>query len=97
MRMIMKYHNNKPQTNPRHREEKLQDIYSNKTSKRHIKQSNQLYLPRKDDFKTRKDIKKCIPNQKQGQSPHNQWVVHSTIFSFQKQAFNESLEFCNRS
>ena len=31
--MIKKDHNQKLQTNPRHREEELQDIYSNKTSK----------------------------------------------------------------
>ena len=31
--MIKKYHNRKLQTNPRHREEELQDIYSNNTSK----------------------------------------------------------------
>ena len=32
MSMIRKYHNHKLQTNPWHREEELQDIYSNKTS-----------------------------------------------------------------
>ena len=32
--MIRKYHNHTPQTNPRHREEESQDIYSNKTSVR---------------------------------------------------------------
>ena len=32
--VIRKYHNHKQQTNPRHREEELHDIYSNKTSKR---------------------------------------------------------------
>ena len=32
--MIRKYHNHKIQTNPRHCEEELQDIYSNKASKR---------------------------------------------------------------
>ena len=32
--MIRKYHNHNPQTNPRHREEESQNIYSNKTSVR---------------------------------------------------------------
>ena len=32
--MTGKYHNHKLQTNPRHREEELQDIYSNTTSKK---------------------------------------------------------------
>ena len=44
--MIRKYHNHKQQTNPQLREEEIQDIYSNKTSKRQYKQSNQLSLPR---------------------------------------------------
>ena len=35
MSMINTYHTHKLQTNPRDREEKLQDIYSNKASKRH--------------------------------------------------------------
>ena len=37
MSMIRKYHNYKLQTNPRHHEEELQGIYSNKTSKRQKK------------------------------------------------------------
>ena len=41
--MIKKYHNHKPKTNPPHREEELQDIYSDKTSKKRLKQSNQRY------------------------------------------------------
>ena len=32
--MTKKYDNHKLQTNPRHRKEELQDIYSNKTSKK---------------------------------------------------------------
>ena len=32
--MIRKYHNHRLNTNPQHREEELQDSYSNKTSKR---------------------------------------------------------------
>ena len=42
--MIRKYHNHTPQTNPRHREEESENIYSNKTSIRQWKQSNQLSL-----------------------------------------------------
>ena len=55
--MIRKYHNHKLQTNTRHRQEELQDIYSNKTSKRHLRQSNRPSLPLQDDCKTRKAIK----------------------------------------
>ena len=40
--MIRKYHNYTLQTNPRHREEKPHNIYSNNTSVRQSKQSNQL-------------------------------------------------------
>ena len=39
--MIRKYHIHKQQTNPRHCEEELQDIYSNKTSKKQQKQTHQ--------------------------------------------------------
>ena len=55
--MIRENHNHKLQTNPQHCEEELQDIYSNKTTKKQWKQSNQLCLLRQDDYKTRKDIK----------------------------------------
>ena len=55
--MIRKYHKYTLQTNPRHREEELQSIYSNKTSVRQLKQSNHLSLPFQDDNKTRKDTK----------------------------------------
>ena len=41
----------------RQRVEELQDIYSNKTSKIHYKQTNQLSRPRHDDCKTKKNIK----------------------------------------
>ena len=52
--MIRKYHNPTLQTNPRHREEEEpQNIYSNETSARQQKQSNQFSL--QDDYKTRKD------------------------------------------
>ena len=39
--MISKYHNHKLQTNLRHCEEELQDIYNNKTSKKQQKQTHQ--------------------------------------------------------
>ena len=39
------YHNSTQQTNPWHREEKPQNINSNKTSERQLKQSKQLFLP----------------------------------------------------
>ena len=55
--VVRKYHNLKLQTNPRHCEEKLQDIYSNTTSNRQKKQSNQLLLPRQEDCKTKAVIK----------------------------------------
>ena len=45
--MIRKYH--KLQTNPRHHEEELKDIYCIKTSKRQQKQSNQLSPPCQED------------------------------------------------
>ena len=51
--MIRKYHNYKLQTCPQHREVEPQNIYSDKTSKRKQKQSNQLFLPPQDDCKTR--------------------------------------------
>ena len=42
--MIRKYHNHTLKTNPRHRKEEPHNIYSNKTSKRQLKQSKQLFL-----------------------------------------------------
>ena len=49
--MIRKYHNYTLQTNTRHHGEEPQNINSNKTSERQLKQSNQLALPRQDDCK----------------------------------------------
>ena len=49
--MIRKYHNHKLQNNPRHREEELQDIYSNKASKRQYWQINLLSNPSQNDCK----------------------------------------------
>ena len=43
--MIRKYHSHKLHTNPRHHEEELQDIYSNKTSERQkSKATSSLFL-----------------------------------------------------
>ena len=45
--MIRKYHDHKPQTNPRRREEEPHNHH--KTPGRQTKQSNQLSLPHQDD------------------------------------------------
>ena len=42
--MIRVYHSHTPQTEPRHHEEESQSTYSQKTSVRQLKQSNQLSL-----------------------------------------------------
>ena len=36
-------------------------------------------FPRQDAFKTRKNIKLCIPKQRPTQNPHKQWEVYKTI------------------
>ena len=51
--MIRKYHNHKPQTTLRHREE--EPLNHHETPERQIKQSNQLSLPHQDDCNTRTD------------------------------------------
>ena len=48
--MIRKYHNHKPQTTPRHREE--EPLNHHTTLGRQIKQSNQLSLSHQDDCNT---------------------------------------------
>ena len=53
--MIRKYHNHKPQTNQRHREEEPHN--NHETPGRQTKQSNLLPLPHKYEYKTRMDIK----------------------------------------
>ena len=53
--MIRKYHNHKLQINPWHHEEEPHN--HQETPGRQTKQSNQLSLPRQDDFKTRMGIK----------------------------------------
>ena len=47
--MIRKYHNQTLQINPWHRKEEPQNINSNNTPERQLKQSNYLSLPRQDD------------------------------------------------
>ena len=53
--MIRKYHNQKPQTTPWHREE--EPLNHHETPGRQIKQSNQLSLPHQDNCYTRMDTK----------------------------------------
>ena len=55
--MIRSYHNHTLLTNPRHREEESQNIYSNNTSVRQYFQSNQLSLSLQDIGKTGMDTK----------------------------------------
>ena len=55
--VVRNNHNHTLQTNPRHREEEPQNIYSNYTSVRQLKQSNKLSFPLQDDCKTRMDTK----------------------------------------
>ena len=57
MCMNRKYHNHTLQTNPWHHEEEPRNIYSNKTSKRQLKLSNQLSLPHQDDGNARMNKK----------------------------------------
>ena len=55
--MIRKYHNHTLHTNPRHREEEPHNSNCHKTSRWHLKSSNQLTVPRHNDGKIRKDSK----------------------------------------
>ena len=54
--MIRKYHNHKPQTNTRHREEESHN--NHETLGKQTKQSNQLSFPHQADCKNKMDIKK---------------------------------------
>ena len=45
----------RPKTNPRHREEETRNCNSHMTARTQLKQSNQLSLPQRGDFKPRKD------------------------------------------
>ena len=63
--MIRKYHNHKPQTTPKHREEEL--LNHPETQGRQIKQSNQLSLPHQNDCNTR--ISNVQQNIEQLQTP----------------------------
>ena len=53
--MLRKYHNHKLQTNLWHCEEEPHN--NHETPERQTKQSNQLFLPHLDDYKTRMDTK----------------------------------------
>ena len=52
---VDKYHNHKPQTTPRYREE--EPLNHHETPGRQIMQSNQLSLPHQDDCNTIMDLK----------------------------------------
>ena len=68
--MIRKYHDHKPQTNPRHCEEELQDIYSNKTI-------SSLFL-----VKMIAKLERTQSNAHQNKDKHRtpkQWEVYNTI------------------
>ena len=69
MSMIRKYHNQKPQTTPWHREEK--PLNHHETPGRHIKQSIQLSLPHQDDCSTRMDITLRTTKHRTGTDSHN--------------------------
>ena len=74
--MIRKYHTHTLQTNPGHREEEPQNIYSTKTSVRQQKQNNQHSLPLQDDCKTRNDTIVMHTNTKTNTEPPQKWEVH---------------------
>ena len=65
--MIRKYHNQKLQTTPWHREE--EPLKHHETPGKQIKQSNQLSLPHQDDCNTRMDISNVQQNKEQLQTP----------------------------
>ena len=67
--MIRKYHNQKPQTNPWHREE--EPLNHHKTPGRQIKQSNQFTLPHQDNCNTGMDIKKRTTKHRTIKVSHN--------------------------
>ena len=52
--MIRKYHNHTPQTNPWHLQEETHSSNSYNTSESQLKQSNQPYLPNKEECNTRR-------------------------------------------
>ena len=69
MGMIRKYYNPTSQTNPRHREEESQTIYSNKDIRKTIKAKQPARsLPLQYDCKTRRDTKYCTTRQRQTQN-----------------------------
>ena len=67
--MIRKYHNHKPQTTPRHRDE--EPLNRQETPGRQIKQSNQLSFPHQADCNTRMDITKRITKHRATTDFHN--------------------------
>ena len=69
--MIRKYHNHLQHTNPRDRKEEPQNIYSNKTSVRQQKQSNQLSLPLQDDSKLERTQSNAYQNKDKYRAPTN--------------------------
>ena len=73
--MIRKYHNHTLQTNPRHRKEEPQNIYSNKTFVWQQKQNNQLSLPLQDDWKLERTQRNAY-KQRQTQNLHKQLEGH---------------------
>ena len=64
--MIRKYHNHTLQANPLHREEEPHNFYSNRTSVRQLKQSNQISLP---VFKMIAKLEWTLNNAQQTESP----------------------------
>ena len=77
--MIRKYNNHTLQTNQRLHEEKPHTTYSRKISGRQLKQSNQLSLPRQEDFKTRKDTKLCRTKRRLTWHHHRELEVYKTM------------------
>ena len=67
--MIRKYHNHKPQTKPRHREEEQHP--NHETPGRQTKLNIQLSLPHQDDCKTRMDTKQRTTKHKTITDSHN--------------------------
>ena len=67
--MIRKYHNHKPQTTQRHREEEPPNRH--KKPGRQIKQSNQLSLPHQDYCNTIMDTKQRTTKLRTATDSHN--------------------------
>ena len=78
--IIRKYHKPTLQTNPRHREEESQKIYSKKTSKRQQKQSNQhsLFLV-KTIAKLERTQSNAYQNKDQHRSHTNNGIIQQSL------------------